>query len=40
MDKEIKSEQKKINKGMDKLAKMDVKRDKACDAGMKMKKKK
>ncbi len=40
MDKAIKKEKKAMDKGMDKLVKMDVKRDKACDAGMKMKKKK
>lgn len=39
MDKAIKDEKKKIDKGMDKLVKMDIKRDKACDEGMKKKKK-
>lgn len=40
MDEAIKKEKKSMDKGMDKLASMDKKRDKACDAGMKMKKKK
>ena len=40
MDKEIKSEKKKIDRGMDKLVKMDKKRDKACDSAMMKKKKK
>lgn len=39
MDKAIKSEKKKIDKGMDHLVKMDKKRDKECDSAM-MKKKK
>ncbi len=39
MHREIKKEKKVIDKGMDKLVKMDVKRDKACDAAMKKKKK-
>ena len=39
MDKAIKKEKKMIDKGMDKLIKMDKKRDKACDSSM-MKKKK
>jgi len=38
MDKVIKSEKKKIDKGMNKLIRMDKKRDKACDAAMKKKK--
>lgn len=40
MDKAIKKEKKIIDKGMDKLVKMDKKRDKACDAAMMKKKKK
>jgi len=40
MDKAIKKEKKVIDKGMDKLVKMDVKRDKACDSAMMKKKKK
>jgi len=40
MDKQIKKEKKAMDKGMDKLAKMDVKRDKVCDAAMMKKKKK
>ena len=39
MDKAIKKEKKVIDKGMEKLIKMDVKRDKKCDKAM-MKKKK
>lgn len=39
MDKALKSEKKKIDKGMDKLIKQDKIRDKACDKA-KMKKKK
>jgi len=37
MDKAIKSEKKKIDKGMDKLIRMDKKRDKACAAAKKKK---
>lgn len=40
MDRQIKKEKKKIDKGMDKLVAMDKKRDKACDGAMEMKKKK
>jgi len=40
MDKAIKKEKKVIDKGMDKLVKMDVKRDKACDSAMMKKKNK
>jgi len=39
MDKAIKNEKKKIDKGMDKLVKMDIKRDKVCDKAMPKKKK-
>jgi hypothetical protein len=39
MDKAIKSEKKKMDKGMNHLVAMDKKRDKKCDAAM-MKKKK
>lgn len=39
MDKAIRKEKKIIDKGMDKLERMDKKRDKACDKGMKKKKK-
>lgn len=34
MDKAIKKEKKVIDKGMDKLVKMDKKRDKMCDESM------
>ena len=40
MDKAIKKEKKTMGKRMDKLADMDVKRDKVCDAEMAKKKKK
>jgi len=40
MDKAIKKEKKAMDKGMDKLVKMDKKRDKACDSAMMKKKKK
>lgn len=36
MDKAIKSAKKSIDKKMNKLVKMDVKRDKACDADHKL----
>ncbi len=39
MDKKIKSAKATIDKKMDSLVKADVKRDKACDSKMKMKKK-
>ena len=39
MDKAIKDEKKKIDKGMDKLVSMDKKRDAKCDKKMSMKKK-
>jgi|GEM_PF-2342862 len=39
MDKKIKSAKKVMDKKMDSLVKADIKRDKACDSKMKMKKK-
>lgn len=40
MDKKIKTAKKSMDKKMDALVKADVKRDKACDSKMMMKKKK
>lgn len=40
MDKAIKREKEVLDRGMNKLVKMDKKRDKACDAAMMKKKKK
>ncbi len=40
MDKAIKNVKKTVDKKMNNLVKMDVKRDKKCDAAMKAKKKK
>ena len=38
MDKVIKAEKKKIDKGMDKLVRMDIKRDKKCNTALKKRK--
>lgn len=37
MDKAIKDQKKKMDKGMDKLVRMDIKRDKACEKATKKK---